>query len=253
MSILSKREYNKYFKKLGKELEFAASVALNDAAFEVSRALNEHTEEAFDKGSTKFTKKAFTVFKKAKKTDLEAIVGAKRIQGEYLSKAIYGGQRTAGQDYATGSEYIVVPGRSAKLNQYGNLPRNWLRAQGKVGASRNSSNIKENAVRGKSGRRTRKRKTDGGVFIGRAKVNNKTQLGIYKRPSFADRKSGRNQLKVLALLKKKTTYKAAPKFELFRTSDKEFGKTFRRSMNEAVRDIRKHGKVLSSFKRRQVK
>lgn len=225
MSILSKREYNRYFKKLGKEIEFASSVALNDAAFDVANALNLHAGEVFEGGATTFTQKSFSVLRKANKGNLEALVGARQIQDKYLSKAILGGDRQAGKDYATGKQFVVVPGSGAKKNKFGNLARNYLRNQ------------------------TKRKDT----FIGTAIIKGKPSRGVYKRPTKADRRAGRNKPKVIALLKRKTEYKTQTRFDLFNTSNKQFNITFRRSMNEAVRDIRKHGKVLSSFKRKQVK
>ncbi|KZB99705.1 hypothetical protein AU375_03993 [Methylobacterium radiotolerans] len=59
------------------------------------------------------------------KTTPEAIVFAQPLQAQYLTYVVDGGVRRAG-DYATTARGPLVPGKDAVLDQYGNLPRDFV-------------------------------------------------------------------------------------------------------------------------------
>ena len=87
-----------------------------------ARSLPKHLD-----APTPFTKKAYKIkwadvrdFKTGK---MKASVFAKPIQASYLSYSVYGGvQRPKGKA-------LTVPGPDAKLNKYGNFPRNYIKTQ----------------------------------------------------------------------------------------------------------------------------
>lgn len=80
---------------VGKQLPFATSVAINNAAFDARKAINSATKGAFN-APVKFTQSAFLV-QKSKKRDLTAFVYAQDKAGKdrarYIRFGIQGGSR----------------------------------------------------------------------------------------------------------------------------------------------------------------
>lgn len=100
---------------LGKQIPFAASVALNATGKAVVDAMPDEIERAIDK-PTAFTKKGVSILKKSTKYSLETTVGFKRIQAKYMELQIAGGTRQPGR------AGLKIPA-AIQLNQYGNIPR----------------------------------------------------------------------------------------------------------------------------------
>ena len=105
-----------------KQLPFATSVALNETATEVAKQLTKQMDRYIDR-PTPFTKMAFLTRagkfkgKRARKTDLVAIVQADKKQNEYLTFQVFGGTRTPQK------KAILVPTLKANKNQYGNITK----------------------------------------------------------------------------------------------------------------------------------
>ena len=84
-----------------KQIPFASMLALNDTAFALHRAYKKQTVQKFD-NATPFTQKGFRV-KKAKKTDLEAVVFVAENREDYMQLQVDGGVRVPK------SQAIVIP------------------------------------------------------------------------------------------------------------------------------------------------
>ena len=98
-----------------KQIPFAASRALNDIAFKVSRReMPELAQRVFDKGATSFTKRGFK-YKKSNKRDLTAIVFIDEQQGEYMKFQVAGGTRFPNK------KALLISTDQSKLNRYGNF------------------------------------------------------------------------------------------------------------------------------------
>ena len=158
-------------KAVAKQLPFATSVALNDAAFDARKAINQGTKGAFDV-PVKFTQSAFLV-QKAKKRDLTAIVYAQDKEGKdrarYLRFGIAGGSRpqkgleaffenAVPNDGTIPNGAYFMPTSLVKTNAAGNVTQATLR--------RISKGINGNAR--------------GGFFIGTPRGGNRPP-GIYRR------------------------------------------------------------------------
>jgi len=98
-----------------KQVNFAASKALNRIAKNISDAMPQEIENAIDR-PTPFTKRGVGVLKYAKRDDRIAIVGFRRKQAEYMQWQVEGGT------YNPGSKGLRLPS-AIKLNQYGNIPK----------------------------------------------------------------------------------------------------------------------------------
>ena len=117
-----------------KQIPFATALALTRTAKAVEKDVRAEMPKVFD-NPTPFTVKG-TYTNPAKKSKLFAEVGLKdhTAKGgnarDYLQPHIYGGKRTAkrsekslrSRGHLAGSEFMV-PGRGAKLNKYGNIPK----------------------------------------------------------------------------------------------------------------------------------
>jgi hypothetical protein len=57
--------------------------------------------------------------------DPAVLITIMRQQAQWLELEIFGGERVAG-DYATTSRGVLIPGPDAKVDRYGNLPRDFL-------------------------------------------------------------------------------------------------------------------------------
>lgn len=104
-----------------KQVPFAIAETLNALATDTANAITAQMDRYLDK-PTPFTKQAFLGRrgfngKRAKKSNLEAVLFAKTIQAEYLKYQTEGGTRLPNQ------KSILVPTRFAAKNQYGNWPR----------------------------------------------------------------------------------------------------------------------------------
>ena len=215
------KQWKSFERKLKDEFKFASTVAINDAAFAVRDELGKSLDETFDKGASKFTQKAFRVSKKAKKTDLEALVETKDIQSEYIVPALTGGKRKTG-DYATSKRAgVMIPGVAAKTNKYGNMPRGWLKKQ--------------------------TQRTD--TFLGEIELNGRKTLGVYRTKKLGKR-STKSRLQVLATFRDEVEY-SKTNFYIEQEAKDTFDKVVKDSLGESIRDISKYGRVRSSYQRRK--
>lgn len=112
---------------LGRALPSEVKGAVNKAARATVTELKKKLVEVFDRPNA-FTLNAFAVLpadSKAGSDTVSALIYVRPQQAEYLSLQIDGGVRAAG-DYATTTTGPLVPGKGAKLDRYGNLPRGYL-------------------------------------------------------------------------------------------------------------------------------
>lgn len=100
---------------LGRQVEYAASRALNATGKKVADAMPAELEKDLDR-PTPFTKRGVAVLRYANKTRLETVVGFRAAQAKYMLLNIAGGVRTPG---AAG---LKLPS-TIKVNEFGNIPR----------------------------------------------------------------------------------------------------------------------------------
>ena len=99
------------------QIPFAASRALNDVAFHMSRkVMPKESDDTFKGGATAFTRRGFK-YKKSNKRNLTAEVFIDRLQEKYLKFQISGGNRFPEK------RSIIVPTSNTRLNRYGNITR----------------------------------------------------------------------------------------------------------------------------------
>lgn len=105
------------------QLPFATALGINDVAGQIRDAEQSGLERDLDRPAP-FTRRGLAV-SRASKRKLNAVVGFKRIQADYLALQATGGKRRAKR------RAVVVP-VNQRLNKYGNMPRGALkRALGK--------------------------------------------------------------------------------------------------------------------------
>lgn len=99
-----------------KQMPYAMMLTLNDVKDRGQDALTTEMLRKLDR-PTPFTLNAFdkSYSTRATKRNLRSLILVKQIQAEYLYDMFFGG---------TENKKHIVPGKEAKLNQYGNLPRN---------------------------------------------------------------------------------------------------------------------------------
>lgn len=107
------KKAEKALKKHKRQIPFAASLALNDAAFGLQQELNDSTRRHMDR-PIPFTQKSMRVKKSTKRT-LMAKVWVDPKRWKYLEKIVYG----------SGGQPRPVPVK-ARLNAYGNLSRSYV-------------------------------------------------------------------------------------------------------------------------------
>lgn len=107
------------------QIPFAVAAALTDTVRVVSQAETAAIKTAFD-SPTPFTQRAVGMTP-ATKADLKAVVFLKDAQAQYLFNEIEGGKRDVKRFEqrfgAIGGAAVVMPGKGAKLNQYGNISK----------------------------------------------------------------------------------------------------------------------------------
>lgn len=106
--------------KLRQQIPFATAKALTQTAKDVQRAETTEIGKVFDR-PTPFTRSAVGIVPANKQT-LSARVFLKDIQAAYLQLQVTGGPRFPKR------RALVLPGSGLRLNQYGNIPRNKLKA-----------------------------------------------------------------------------------------------------------------------------
>lgn len=113
----------KQLSDMAKQIPFAASVALNDLAFQVMRKENSAMSDIF-KDPRPFTQRATQVEKKASKSDLTAVVSIRPAQDKYLSPYETGGDHWVGAKGGDGDLLVPVDG---KTDAYGQIPRGLIK------------------------------------------------------------------------------------------------------------------------------
>ena len=105
------------------QMPFAASKALNEAAKQAAKDLNQSTNQYFDR-PTKFTQNAYRVSKFSDKRDLVVEMSPRPIQERYLLPSIRGGIRPQRpSERKLGFSPAYRPGPDARLNASGNMPK----------------------------------------------------------------------------------------------------------------------------------
>jgi hypothetical protein len=110
--------------KVEKQLPFAASRALNDSAKKAAAALNQSTNQYFDR-PTRFTQSGYRVSSFSNKKTLEAQLRPKPIQERYLLPSITGGIRPQrpSERKLGGIAPAWSPGLDARRNASGNMSK----------------------------------------------------------------------------------------------------------------------------------
>ncbi len=100
------------------QFQFACAKALTDVVVSIRDAMPAQAEGVFDR-PTQFTKQGFFM-QRATKAKLEAVVGVKDRQAQYLNYQVEGGAR------APARKALRLPG-DVELNESGNLPAGLIR------------------------------------------------------------------------------------------------------------------------------
>lgn len=209
---------------MGKQVNYAAAVALTATAKKAQAAMPAAMERALDR-PTPFTKGSVFV-SPARKNNLAATIGFKDRAASYMARQIAGGT------YNPGNKGLKIPA-SIALNEYGNIPKGLIRQL--------------IAVAKKEGRGLTKRKSR------LIKVSNKVELfygdpadvgghkfppGIYKR---IDLGNGRHQL-VPVVIFPRTVAHYKPRFrfreEIERVVHEEWPSQFSSALENALRTAR---------------
>lgn len=176
-----------------KQLPFAASQALNGTADLVRIAERDNMREVLDE-PTPFTLNSVAV-KRATKKNLVALVYVKPVAAAYLLPYQAGGKNKLN------SAALLKP-INAKVNQYGNLPRNMVRRLA------NSSN----------------------AFIGKVKTKNGVVDGVWKRT-----KATRGKRAGLKLMVKfEDAHEATQKLDYQKVGARVVAATFRSQLDRAM-------------------
>lgn len=114
---------------LHRTIKPAQARGLNAAAELIKADLATATKTSFNRPRP-FTQSAFAFFKATarKGKDPDVKIRVKSLQARYFEIQVHGGVRRVG-DYSTTSKGSVVPGKGAKLNAFGGLPRRFLAQQ----------------------------------------------------------------------------------------------------------------------------
>lgn len=211
----------------GKQVRYAAAVALTRTAKRLTTLMEDEVRAAFDK-PTNFTIRAFG-YKPANKVNLASVLFIKDRQGEYLRPNIVGGgrqrkrfeQRLADD---TGAGGYWVPGTGVRLTAAGNLTLSQIKDI--AGSLR------------KSGRY-------GEVFVGVPRGHSGAPFGIWARPKTTGRRV-RGAIKPLLVKIAAPSY--APRFDFYGIAAKHaqriFPEEFERAYAEALRTVRPISQVL---------
>lgn len=228
MADISK-QWQRYQDALEDEFAFAASQALNDAAFALKDDLGDHVDASSHLGATPFTKRAFMVAKKATKRDLETDVIAKDKQAAYLIPAIHGGTRKRG-DYATSKRAgVLVPGREHEPTE------------------RNRGNYGNQTLRKQA------RKKD--VFWGRVFAQGEWQYGLWRRKKPKGRRpKGQwkwTALSAIALFREKVDYRKPLELDIQAVAEVVNERVTKASLERAMLELSRYGRVQSSAQRKR--
>jgi hypothetical protein len=185
------RETRKAFKKLTeRQIPFATANALNILANDVRQDLVSEMQKVFDR-PTPFTLKAFYVLKASpRRLTARVEIRDSAPKGtpawKYLQPQMEGGPRRMKRlerrlSALSGGQFIV-PGRGAKLDQYGNISRGQIQqVLSRLGAQNDpQQNMTDKTQRrlAKKGLIAKGARSD--YFIAKSKTGNKRPLGVYQ-------------------------------------------------------------------------
>jgi hypothetical protein len=229
------RQVQRRLDALGRQMPFAASVALNKTAEWVETELRREMRKVFDKPTPFFLRSLRVV--RSTKTKLEAKVWFKDLNSAESASRIAMPHIVGGRRSFKGAErrlrsagllpggWFAVPGAGAKIDGYGNQSRGEVSALlNFVGTYREAGFNTSNPVT----LARRKRKTGKSYFV--AKVDNKSALepGIYMRQQFAKGAA----IKPMMIFVKSTAYKR--RFDFFGVGRKTIARRFPEEANKAI-------------------
>jgi hypothetical protein len=188
---VDQRALDRSFSNLEKtQIPFATMTALNDIAFGLHTDLVEEMKRVFDRPNP-FTLNAFYV-KRATKRDLSAWVGIRDFAGKgtpawkYLTPQTDGGERAMKRmekrlSAISGGQF-VLPGRGARLDQYGNISR------GQIGQVLSRLNAMADPAQNMTDKTTQRLRRKGLIargqrsdyFVAHSKRGNKRPIGVYQ-------------------------------------------------------------------------
>lgn len=175
------------------QLPFATQRAINATAFETRQRWSEIMPRIFDR-PTPLTRMA-ALYTQATKSNLtaEIFIRDEAFKGtppaKYLEAQVMGGVRrhkgVERQLSAVGilpSGWFVVPGRGARLDQYGNLPRSQLnQIKSQIGAQGDPLANETEVSRGRRLKRNAKKGVRGGNFFALRQPRGRLARGVYER------------------------------------------------------------------------
>lgn len=208
---------------IGKQVEYAAAVALTRTAKAVEARIPDALERDLDR-PTPFTKRG-TFVRAARKGSLEAIVGFKDRQAEYLRYQIEGGTRVPK------NKALRLPS-AIGLNEFGNLPKGVIQQLISV--------AKKEARLGKVRSRRIKVSSKVEIFYGDpADVGgHRFPPGIYKRVALS---GGRHQLIPLIVFPRQPA-KYRKRFDFMKLASEtiaaEWPRNFQQALSEAMSSAR---------------
>jgi len=205
--------------RLNRQYPFAVAKALTDTARAVHRLMPAEAERDLD-NPTPYTKAGF-FFTPARKDTLEAVVGVKDRQAEYLFYQVEGGSR------APKKKALRLPS-VVQLNPYGNVPAGLIRQ------------LVARAQAGKRSTRTQARRfgVSQSLDLFYGEPGDGRPAGIYKRVALS---ATRHQL-VPVIVFPKQSAKYEKRFDFHdvarRTALREFGPALERSWKQALATAR---------------
>lgn len=141
------------------QVPYAASVALNKTAFDVREAEIENLFKVFD-GVTPFTKGGMRYEKATKRYLVASVYVEPDVRQDYLLPYEIGGR------HFLGTKRALIEPKAARVNQYGNLPRNALRnAKAKPGVFVGTVKTAKGSVGGVWQRTPARRGNPGGLKL----------------------------------------------------------------------------------------
>lgn len=213
---------------LAKQVNYAASRALNTAARKVADAMPAEIGRDIDR-PTPFTKRGVRVLRYANKNDLQATVGFMDAQAKYMRYQIEGGLRQPGP------RGIKLPG-DVTLNTFGNIPKGLIDKL--KAAAKNGSLSTTLARRLQADGNRRKGAAPVQLFLGqpRGKGWEKAPMGIWRRVEGAPGKL------IPVIVFENTPAKYKPRFDFQRKAqvvvNREWQRAFDAELSKALATAR---------------
>lgn len=228
---------------MGRQVNFAASQALNTTAFEANKRIKDDMQRVFKGGATPYTLRAFKV-DKASKANLTAVVGLRNDSpegGTPYTKALRHLFTSGTRDWKKLEGYLrgrglmpeglmAVPGRDCPLDGRGNMRRAALREMlGGLGAGSGGMRVYRKTGGGKAVKAV-------GYFV--AMPGNKSRLhpGIYKRVE----QGGSSGLSPMVMFVRRGNWRQFVDLQKIGndTVRSTFGPAFQQALDNAIRTAR---------------